>query len=109
MSNFTLDDIRAAAEAKYGSTDIEVDGEVIRLSNPLRLSADRRSELLRVQKALADGDENTDQVRLLSEAIKIVAASPEGAEQLLVAIDGDLAILIEVFGAYSEGTQAGEA
>jgi hypothetical protein len=107
MPQLTLDDIRAAAEAKYGSTDIAVDGRTVRLLNPLRLPKKRRDALMAVQEKLnADG---ADQEALLAEALSTVAESPGAAKALLTAIGGDLAVLVELFRQYSEGTQVGEA
>lgn len=107
MASFTLDDIRAAAEAKYGSTDIETSTGTCELVNPLRLPKKKRDELMTIQKRL-DG-EDVDQEEVLSDAIRLVASSKKQAESLLDQIDGDLTILVEVFKNYSESTQVGEA
>ena len=111
MSTITLDSIRAAAEAKYGSTDIDVDGATVRLLNPLRLKREARDALMAIQKHLDIEDEtaDVDQEGLLGEAIGLIAATPAQATTLLAAIDGDLAVLAMVFNTYLEGTQAGEA
>lgn len=108
MSTITLDDIRAAAEARYGSTDIDLgNGLIVRLLNPLRLSKTNRAGLSSLQEKLsADG---ADQELLLTEALRMVAETPGKAEILIDAIGGDLAVLAQVFSAYTEGTQAGEA
>ncbi|MEU2111517.1 phage tail assembly protein [Streptomyces sp. NPDC019507] len=107
MASFSLDDIRAAAERKYGSTDIEFGGETVRLLNPLRLSKARRDELLALQDQL--GKEDSDQAEVLSKAIRTVAESEKIADKLLTEVGGDLAILAEIFGHYGESTQVGEA
>ncbi|MFI6275938.1 phage tail assembly protein [Streptomyces sp. NPDC050988] len=107
MASYSLDDIRAAAERKYGSTDIEVGGESVRLLNPLRLPKTRRDELLALQEQM--GKEDSDQAELLSKAIRTVAQSEKAADTLLGEVGGDLAILAEVFRHYGESTQAGEA
>lgn len=107
MSAFTLDDIRAAAEAKYGSTDIDLGTRVVKLLNPLRLPKTRRTALVAVQDKL--NAEGADQEALLAEALTLVAESAPAAKALLTAVGGDLAVLVEVFKHYSEGTQAGEA
>ena len=112
MPAFTLDDIRAAAEAKYGSTDIEVGGRTVRLLNPLRLKKKNRDALMAVQKRLDAEDTDAaelDQEKLLSDAIGLVAETPAQAKALLDAVDGDLAVLAEIFETYGRGTQAGEA
>lgn len=111
--SITLDSIRAAADAKYGSFDIELtDGSVTKLLNPLRLHEDARAELKVVSGLLANSTEDTesvDQVDLFQRAIRCVAETPAQAEALLTAVGRDLAILAEIFAGYGEGTQAGEA
>ncbi|MEU0674469.1 phage tail assembly protein [Streptomyces sp. NPDC006172] len=108
MAVFSLDNIRAAAEAKYGSTDIELaDGFVVRLLNPLRLSKADRTELLTIQTKL-DG-EDVDQEAVLSEAITLVAENKTAAKRLLDEVGSDLAVLAQIFDAYGTGTQVGEA
>ncbi|MEV5136247.1 phage tail assembly protein [Streptomyces syringium] len=107
MASYSLDDIRTAAEAKYGSTDIELGDETIRLLNPLRLPKATRKELTQLQDLMAG--EDADQEELLSEAIRLVAEHPKAADKLLTAVNGDLAVLAEIFDHYGKGTQVGEA
>ncbi len=107
MASFTLDDIRAAAERKYGSTDITFGEDTVRLLNPLRLPKARRDALLALQEEM--GNDDADQAELLAQAIRTIAESEKAAEKLLEAVDGDLAILAEIFGHYGESTQVGEA
>ncbi|MEU7030048.1 phage tail assembly protein [Streptomyces sp. NPDC046275] len=107
MASFSLDDIRAAAERKYGSTDITFGEDVVRLLNPLRLPKARRDALLALQEEM--GKEDNDQADLLARAIRTIAESEKAADKLLAAVDGDLAILAEIFGHYGESTQVGEA
>ena len=111
-TTITLDSIREAAEAKYGSTDIQIGDEVVRLLNPLRLTKEKRQRLVETQKQLdtdAAKAAEVDQEALLSESIRIVAAGPQQAQLLLDAVAGDLAVLAEIFAAYSKGAQVGEA
>ncbi|MFE9254035.1 phage tail assembly protein [Streptomyces sp. NPDC006879] len=109
MAQFSLDDIRAAADAKYGSTDIALDDKTtVVLRNPLRLSKAERDELAALQDNL-DGDSDKDQADVLADAIRLVAKDKKVAEKLIDNIDGDLALLAQVFETYSSGTQAGEA
>ncbi|MFG2147356.1 phage tail assembly protein [Streptomyces sp. NPDC048696] len=107
MASFSLDDIRTAAEAKYGSTDIELGDTTIRLLNPLRLPKAARTELAQLQDRM--GGEDADQEELLSEAIRLVAEHPKAADTLLQAVNGDLALLAEIFDRYGRATQVGEA
>jgi hypothetical protein len=108
LASCTLDDIRASAEAKYGSTDITVDGRPVVLLNPLRLGKRKRQRLTEIQTQLSS-DEAVDQQVLLEEALLCVAASESQGQRLLDAIGDDLALLVSVFERYSEGTQAPEA
>ena len=105
--DITLDTIRDAAEAKYGSLDIEVGERVVRLLNPLRLSKAKREAMVAIQDASKDDD--ADQEASMLEMIRLAAATPFEAELLIEAIGGDLAVLAEVFTHYGKKTQAGEA
>ena len=111
--SFTLDNIREAAEAKYGATEIEVGSRTVRLLNPLRLSKAKRNELMALQGKLdaeaTDGEEPVDQEELLSGAIRLVCETSGQADCLLDEINGDLAVLAQVFETYGKGTQLGEA
>lgn len=107
MSTIMLDDIRAAAERKYGSTNIDTGTRTVKLLNPLRLAKKQRDALMAVQEKL--NAEGADQEALLAEALTLVAESAPAAKALLASIGGDLAVLVEVFSRYTEGTQAGEA
>jgi len=111
--NITLDQIREAAEAKYGSTDITVaPGQVVKLLNPLRLKKKNRDELMKIQEKLTESGESgedVDQEEMLRAALRLVAESPKQAKALIDAIGEDLAVLSQVFEEYTKGTQAGEA
>ena len=115
MSAVTLDSIRQAADAKYGSYDIDLgDGQTTRLLNPLRMSEAQRAELKRIQRDLSDSaeddaPEDVSQVDLFEQAITAVAETKGQAERLLNLVNRDLALLAEIFEAYGENTQAGEA
>ncbi|QAY15676.1 tail assembly chaperone [Streptomyces phage TinaBelcher] len=108
MASYTLDDIRSAADAKYGSTDIALDEKTtVHLLNPLRLPKEKRARLVALQDEMdAEGNE-VDQEELLSEAIRLVADHPKKADSLLSAVGGDLAVLAQIFETYGKGTQAG--
>lgn len=108
MATFSLDDIRAAAEAKYGSTDIDMGhGDVLSLVNPLRLPKHKRDALQKVQSSAED--EGVDQGDVMREAIRIVASDPAKAERFIGIAGDDLGLLATVFATYTEGAQVGEA
>lgn len=109
MKNFSLDDIRKAAEAKYGSMSVDLeDGKSVILLNPLRLSTEKRTELSKLQDVINDGTPE-EQEEGLRDALTLVAKTEGGARMLLDAFGGDLALLATVFEAYADNAQAGEA
>jgi len=108
MATFSLDDIRAAADKKYGSTDIELgDGDVLVLVNPLRLPKEKRNALESIQESAEE--EGTDQGDVMRDAIRLVAQRQDMAEKFLAIAGDDLAILAAAFATYTEGAQVGEA
>lgn len=107
MAQYTLDDIRAAAEAKFGSTDILVGDTTCKLVNALQLPKERRDQLMAIQHEL--DAENADQEAIISNAIRVIAESPHQADVLLGAIGGNLAMMVEVFNRYSSQSEVGEA
>lgn len=111
MSNFTLDDIRAAAEKKYGQLVIEFGNEKVELRNPLRLSKDERKTLVKIQNEMdeAENDEGFDQEEAMKNIIILVAKEETSAKHLIAEIGDDLTVLAQIFASYGEATQAGEA
>jgi hypothetical protein len=108
MASYTLDAIRAAADAKYSSTDIALDeATTVHLLNPLRLPKEKRDKLTSLQDQMEG--EGVDQEALLSEAIILIADHPKKGEALIKAVGGDLALLAEIFETYGKGAQVGEA
>ncbi|MFC4334088.1 phage tail assembly protein [Salininema proteolyticum] len=107
MAEHSLDDIRAAAEAKYGSMTIAVGSSTVELRNPLRLSKTKRSHLTDIQERM--GEEDADQESLMTDAIRLIAATEAQADMLLAEVAGDLAVLAMVFERYVEGAQVPEA
>jgi hypothetical protein len=107
MSAYELDDIKKAAEKKYGSTNIKIGGGVeVVLLNPLKLSKATRKKLSQVQENL---DEGADEVDALVEALKLIVATPAMVDKLLDAVGDDAATLAEIFSIYQENSQPGEA
>lgn len=105
MPKITLDDIRKAADEKYGPLVIEgVDGGDVELLNPARLSKQKRNAL----KAVV-GDEELDEGDRLAEIVKITAKSPSHSKRLLAAFKDDLGALAVILESYNAGAQMGEA
>lgn len=102
-----LDDIRAAAEAKYGDLPIEVGDKTVKLLNALRLPKAKRDELKKFQEKLEA--EDADQAEVLRDVIRLVAESKAGADLLVKSVGDDLAVLAEIFAEYGNRTKLGEA
>ncbi len=123
MSTFTLGQIREAAEAKYGSTIIPLgNGVEAKLLNPIRLSKEKRAELMDIQKQMNELAEANDaessegsvdtteaQFELLSKAIRAVCETTRQADALLAEIGHDGGQLLTVFELYNKTEKPGEA
>lgn len=109
---FTLDDIRTAAEKKYGDVEITCStGEVCVMRNALRLEPEERKTLADLQDMMGNDSDDAvemDQAKILAEVIILIAKGDSG-HQLVKDANGDLTILSEILSAYREGTQVGEA
>lgn len=102
MPSFSLADIQAAAEKKYGPTVIsDVPGGDITFLNPLKLSADKRAKI-----AALDEEKDIDK-RL--KGIVETALKPAEAKRLLSAAKGDTTVLAEIVNTWLGSTQVGEA
>ncbi len=109
---YSLDDIRTAADAKYGSTDIEVGDITVRLLNPLRLSEENRKGLMDTQKKMSadnEGEDEPNTIELFHDSLRFVAETDKQADALIEACGRDLAVLAQVFETYGEAAQVGEA
>lgn len=111
---FSLDDIKAAADKKYGSLIITLaDGSDLELKNVLRLKKDKRDQVQALQARLAEEDDEEkdaeDQFEVLTDMLRAVATEPKLVDQFLNDIDNDLGVVATVFNEYVEGTQVGEA
>ena len=106
--SYTLDDIRAAADKKYGSLEINMpDGTTVELVNALRLPKEKRAELKRIQDL--DTEDESAAEEGLKAAIRAIARTSTQAENLLAAVNGDLAVLAIIFDKYNDQTELGEA
>ena len=114
MANFTLDNLRAAADKKYAPTVIEAGDEKFTLPAILRMGSDARSritDLLSDAERLAEDEsvENLDeQIEVFSDLISAAVLDDKG-DRLLELIGDDTVILIDIVSAWLKDTQAGEA
>ena len=105
---FTLDDLRDAAEAKYGNFvigNVGPKGIDVELVNALRLKKEARKAL----QALEDSPTNEDTEERMFETIRLIARTKGQADALLKELDGDLAVLALILEQYGSETQMGEA
>lgn len=102
---FTLDDIRAAADAKYAPVVIED----VELRNVLRLGQKDREKVSNLQDSLGDAESESEMISSIKEILTIVASSKTKASALLDEVGDDLAILVTLFETYSKGSQLGES
>lgn len=126
MADFTLADIQAAADAKFGDCRIALGGnEEVILRNGLRMPKEERRELTGLQKrldALQSDDEEIQQselmpdedqadamTRLIRDILSLVAADKATVTTMLSRIGDDLPTLLQVLTEYGQVAQPGEA
>lgn len=139
MSNFTLDDIRAAVEAEYASMNIPLEGGVLKLQNPLRLTAAQRAAMKEAQASLSEFSKRRqaeakayeeavaaaeeagepapeapevsdgEQFELLANIVRTVANDAGLVEDFLSALGEDVASIATVMSLYRKTVSAGEA
>lgn len=108
--SFTLDDIRDAAEEKYGSVYIVVGDTECELINVLRLPKERRDVILNLAKEQDEDDVDVDDTReAMLEGLRAACRTKEQGKALTDALGDDLPLVAQVFSTYTEGTQSGEA
>lgn len=107
MSNFTLDDFRAAADKKYGSLTIALsDGSEVELLNVIRLPKAKRDALRDIQET---STEDLDEDAMLKQTISLVCKSEAQANRLFEQVGDDLAVLASILEAYQEKSDLGNA
>jgi tail assembly protein len=105
MPRVTLDDIRRAAEQRYGDFDVTLpDGTTVTLRSRLRMSREDRGLLGDVEQLATAGD--TDAI---TEALRIAAKTPDQGRHLLDALGGDLATAAVLFEQWAQAVSSGES
>lgn len=109
MANaFKLDDIRKAAEKKFGDTEIEVSDKLtVTLTNALRLPKEIRDQVVAAQEKFGTDEHETSDV--LAEILRLVAKDKKDVESLLDLVGDDLAFLMSIFDHYGKESELGEA
>lgn len=107
---FTLDDIRDAAEEKYGSTHIEINGTDVELINVLRLPKEKRNIILNLAKDKDKGEVDIDETReSLLKGLRAACKTTAQADVLSEALGDDTALVMQVLSLYTRETEVGEA
>lgn len=133
MAGTSLDQIREAADKKYGDFVVDMGGgEEVRLRSGMRLSEDERKAVRNVEKkhralrlkveaaqeAAEKGEElpeedevslDSEIIALLREQLRIVATDSNAAKKLLDAVGQDDGLLLTIVEQYAEATELGEA
>lgn len=105
MPEITLQDIRDAADKKFGPLVVkDVPGGDVVLLNPARLSKEKRGAL----KSAVE-QEDLDEQERLEQIVKATAKTPDHAKRLLKEFKDDLGGLAVVLESYNQGSQMGEA
>lgn len=112
MPTINLTDIQSAANTKFSDFEVTLPGgETAAFSPILRLPKAKRLELSEALdiKARAEDGTQTDVYDLYRDAFRITAKSDKAYEKLEKAVGDDPAVWQELFQAFSEETQVGEA
>lgn len=105
MPSFSFDDIREAAERKFGPYTITgLEGGDVTLVNYLQLDKSKRDKI----DGLDDDAEKSADDRL-TEVIRLAAKTPADSKRLLAAAGNNLALLRSVIDGWTEASQVGEA
>ena len=103
-SALTLDDIRGAADKKFGAFPIDIDeAGTIELVNPLRMTKERRDQLSELKA------DDFDDIIDYFEASFALASSEAEAARIREALGEEPALYAVLFESYSSGVELGEA
>jgi len=109
-----LTKFQKAAEELYESFEIRVDGEIVRLFNPMRIAPEARDRVIELAKAFDFGDDHEytpEDVKAIHpvviEILELVG--DENVFRLVESIRNDLVVAMNVFTAYFEHVNLGEA
>jgi len=109
MANIQFDDIRQAAEEKYGPYIIEgIPGGNVTLLNAIRLPKSKRMRLVKLQSMQAK-EMVKEQDQLLRDMLQLVAATADDAQRLLAVVGDDSALMAELLNDYGQKAQSGNA
>lgn len=111
-TTYSLDDIRAAADQKYGSSKIDLgSGRVVELRNIIRLSSEERAQFTNLAKKDENKDKDVTEVDLqkqLSDVLRILAGE-EQAKVLLGVVGDHIDYMSEIIDRYMEDQKGPKA
>jgi Ca2+-binding EF-hand superfamily protein len=111
MSDFTLDDLNKAVQAKYKPWGFTAGRTKFSLKQILALPQEQR-EIVRAMLQKLDDDKadlTEDEVKAILKAALDYVVEDDKIDKLFEVLDNDLVKISILFEAYMEGTQAGEA
>lgn len=111
MSDFTLDDLNRAVQAKYKPWGFSAGRTKFSLKQVLALPKEQRDTVRAMLQKLDDNknDLTEDEVEAILRAVLDYLVEDDKTEKLLEVLDNDLVKISALFEAYMEGSQAGEA
>lgn len=111
MSDFTLDDLNRAVQAKYKPWGFTAGRNKFSLKQVLGLPKEQRDIVRAMLQKLDDDkkDLSEDDIFAILKAVMDYIVDDDKTDKLLEVLDNDLVKLSALFEAYMEGTQAGEA
>lgn len=119
MATFTLTDLRNEVSKKYAPTVIENGDDEYILQNVMQMPEKKRRLVTELIEEIGADDKDNDEDKEGADEIdsqtatlrKIIIAAEKNdkGEELLELIGDNVAMLVELFNSWTEGTQLGEA
>lgn len=109
-----LNKFQKAAEELYESFEIRVEGEIVRLFNPMRIAPEARDRVMELAKVFQFDDDHEftqDDVAKIHPAVLEILelVGDENVFRLVESVRNDLVVATNVFTAYFEHVNLGEA
>lgn len=111
MSDFTLDDLNKAVQAKYKPWGFSAGRSKFSLKQVLALPQEQRDTVRAMLKHLDDNKDELEEndIKSILKAVLEHVVEDDKTDKLLETLDNDLVKISVFFEAYMEGTQTGEA
>src|SRR5699024_5525416 len=111
MATFSLDQLKETVSEKYEPTIIENGDDKFVLPNLLQLPEKRRNRVIELTSQAEKLEETGDAGAAFDmfEQILLAVVEDDRGQELIDLVDNNSAIITEIFTAWTEGTQVGEA